>query len=255
MEVAKQSGRVISMFVLVMLNVSIMASLRNLPLVAEYGYSAIFFFLIVGIAFLIPVSLVSAELATGWPKSGGIYIWVREAFGDFWGFFAIWMQWVHNVTWYPAILAFVATTLANVFFPELAKSHFYVLAVVLGGFWGMTGLNLLGIRTSSLFSTIGVIGGTILPGLFLIVLAFFWVISGHPTQIHFTVDQFIPNLSRVDNIVFLGGLFLAFAGLEVSSGYAGEVKNPQRNYPLSISIKSYHSYHCIISSFPTSIPI
>ena len=159
---------------------------------------------------------------------------MREAFGDFWGFFAIWMQWVHNVTWYPAILAFVATTLANVFFPELAKSHFYVLAVVLGGFWGMTGLNLLGIRTSSLFSTIGVIGGTILPGLFLIVLAFFWVISGHPTQIHFTVDQFIPNLSRVDNIVFLGGLFLAFAGLEVSSGYAGEVKNPQRNYPLSI---------------------
>ena len=87
MEVAKQSGRVISMFVLVMLNVSIMASLRNLPLVAEYGYSAIFFFLIVGIAFLIPVSLVSAELATGWPKSGGIYIWVREAFGDFWGVF------------------------------------------------------------------------------------------------------------------------------------------------------------------------
>lgn len=217
-----------------MLNVSIMASLRNLPLVAEYGYSAIFYFFIVGIFFLVPAALVSAELATGWPKSGGIYIWVREAFGDFWGFFAIWMQWVHNVTWYPAILAFVATTLAYVFYPSLAQNNYFVLGVVLGGFWGMTLLNFLGIRTSSLFSTIGVIGGTILPGLFLIGLAFIWIISGHPTQIHFTLSEVIPDFSHIDNVVFLGGLFLAFAGLEVSSGYAGEVKNPQRNYPVSI---------------------
>lgn len=234
MEVSKAPGRVISVFVLVMLNVSIMASLRNLPLVAEYGYSAIFYFFIVGILFLIPAALVSAELATGWPKSGGIYIWVREAFGDFWGFFAIWMQWVHNVTWYPAILAFVATTLAYVFYPPFAQNNYFVLAVVLIGFWGMTLLNFLGIRTSSLFSTIGVIGGTILPGLFLIALAFIWIISGHPTHIHFTPKQFIPDFSHIDNIVFLGGLFLAFAGLEVSSGYAGEVKNPQRNYPTAI---------------------
>ncbi len=234
LEVAKTPGRVISVFVLVMLNVSIMASLRNLPLVAEYGYSAIFYFLIVGLFFLIPAALVSAELATGWPKSGGIYIWVREAFGDFWGFFAIWMQWVHNVTWYPAILAFVATTLAYVFYPPLAQNNYFVMAIVLGGFWGMTILNFFGIKTSSLFSTIGVIGGTILPGLFLISLAFLWIVSGNPTQIHFNMKEIMPDFSSLNNIVFLGGLFLAFAGLEVSSGYAGEVKNPQKNYPVSI---------------------
>ncbi|MCB1116770.1 MAG: amino acid permease, partial [Chlamydiia bacterium] len=83
--------RVISVFVLAMLNVSIMASLRNLPLVAELGYKMIFFFAVVAFAFLIPCALVSAELATGWSKSGGIYVWVREALGDRWGFFSIWM--------------------------------------------------------------------------------------------------------------------------------------------------------------------
>ena len=228
------SKRVISTFVLVMLNVSIMASLRNLPLVAEYGYSAIFYFLIVGICFLVPSALVSAELATGWPKSGGIYIWVREAFGDTWGFFAIWMQWVHNVTWYPAILAFVATTLGYVFYPPLAENKYFVLGVVLVGFWGMTLLNFAGIRTSSLFSTIGVICGTIVPGVLLIVLGFAWLVGGFPTHIHFDVAGLTPDLSSIDNIVFLGGLFLAFAGLEVSSGYAGEVQNPQRNYPRAI---------------------
>lgn len=233
-ESKKGPKRVISVFVLIMLNVSIMASLRNLPLVAEYGYSAIFYFLIVGILFLVPCALVSAELATGWPKSGGIYIWVREAFGDRWGFFAIWMQWVHNVTWYPAILAFVATTLGYVFYPPLATNKYFVLGVVLIGFWGMTLLNLLGMRTSSLFSTIGVIAGTIFPGLLLIALAVTWLSFGNPTHIHFNWQGILPDLSRFDNVVFLAGLFLAFAGLEVSSGYAGEVRNPQRNYPIAI---------------------
>lgn len=236
MEISSKAGpkRVISTFVLVMLNVSIMASLRNLPLIAEYGYSAIFFFVIVAIFFLIPSALVSAELATGWPKSGGIYIWVREAFGDKWGFFAIWMQWVHNVTWYPAILAFVATTLGYVFYPPLAESKAFVLSVILVGFWGMTLLNYLGIKTSSLFSTIGVIAGTIVPGAFLILLATVWILGGKPLHLEFSPSALIPKLDSLDNIVFLGGLFLAFAGLEVSSGYASEVQNPQKNYPRSI---------------------
>src|SRR5579862_9589251 len=130
--------RVLSIFVLAMLNVSMMASLRNLPLVADYGLSSIVFFVIVGICFLLPSALVSAELATGWPKTGGVYIWIREALGDRWGFFAIWMQWVHNVAWYPAILSFVAATIAYVFNPSWAENKAFVLTVILASFWGMT---------------------------------------------------------------------------------------------------------------------
>ena len=238
MALLKSSNRVISVFILAMLNVSIMASLRNLPLVAEFGYSSLFFFFIVGIGFLIPCALVSAELATGWPKDGGIYIWVREAFGDRWGFFAIWMQWVHNVTWFPAILSFVATTIAYVFFPSITDNPYYVLIVVLSSYWGMTWLNCKGIKVSSIFSTVGVIAGTIIPGLFIIFLGVTWIMSDAPSQIPFSFEALIPEFNGIDNYVFLGGLFLAFAGLEVSAGYAGEVKDPQKNYPKAIIIAS-----------------
>ncbi len=231
---SKNGKRVISTFVLVMLNVSIMASLRNLPLVSTYGFSAMFFFAVVGLFFLLPCALVSAELATGWPKSGGIYIWVREAFGDNWGFFAIWLQWIHSVSWYPAILSFVATTLAYVFYPPLATNTLFVLSVILISFWGMTILNFLGIKTSAWFSTFGVIAGTIFPGLFLIFLAAIWMLLKNPSHISFQAKEFIPDLSNLKNLVFLGGLFLAFSGLEVSAGYASEVKNPQKNYPKGI---------------------
>ncbi|MGL5626802.1 MAG: amino acid permease [Candidatus Rhabdochlamydia sp.] len=226
--------RVLSVFVLAMLNVSIMASLRNLPLVAEFGLSAIFFFFMVALFFLIPCALISAELATGWPKSGGIYIWVREALGDRWGFFAIWMQWVHNVAWYPVILSFVAGTLAYLISPALAQNKFFILSVILLGFWGMTFFNYFGIKTSSWFSTIGVIIGTIAPGILIISLGAIWILGGRPVQTELSWGALLPEFKDINSLVFLAGLFLAFAGLEVSASYASDVKNPKKNYPIAI---------------------
>ncbi len=226
--------RVISIFVLAMVNISMMASLRNLPLVAEFGLSAIFFFFVVALFFLIPCALISAELATGWPKSGGIYIWVREGLGDRLGFMAIWMQWVHNVAWYPVIMSFVAVTFSYLISPALADNKFFVLSVILIGFWGMTLLNYLGIKTSGHFSSIGVIIGTILPGTFIILLGLSWLVKGNPIQTPISWEALIPSFSSLNNLVFLAGLFLAFAGLEVSACYAGDVKTPQKNYPKAI---------------------
>ena len=217
-----------------MLNVAIMASLRNLPLVASYGLSALVFFAIVAIFFLIPSALVSAELATGWSKGGGVYIWVREALGDRWGFFAIWMQWVHNVAWYPVILSFVATTIAYVINPVLVDNKIFVVCIILFCFWGMTLLNYLGLETSSWFSVIGVILGTILPGILIITLGCTWLIGGNPSNISFTFSSAVPDIKGIGDLVFLAGLFLAFTGLEVSSAYASRVKDPQKNYPRSI---------------------
>src|SRR5271157_592163 len=138
--------RFMNVFLLAMLNLSIMASLRNLPIVAHYGYGLIFFYAVVAIGFLFPCALVSAELATGWAKTGGIYIWVREAFGPRWGFFAVWMQWIHNVTWFPAILSFSAVTFAYVVNPALVENRIYLISVILGGFWGATLFNCLGLK-------------------------------------------------------------------------------------------------------------
>ncbi len=228
--------RVLSVFVLAMLNVSVMASLRNLPLVSEYGLEAIFYFLVVAVMFLIPCALISAELATGWPKTGGVYIWIREALGDRWAFFAVWVQWAHNLSWYPVILSFVASTLAYVIDPVLAHNNYYVLTVILVMYWGMTLLNYLGIKTSSWFSTLGVIVGTILPGVLIIALGAYWIFDGRPTEITFDWASAIPSPKKIDNLVFLAGMFLAFAGLEVTGAHASQVKNPQKNYPKAIII-------------------
>ena len=95
--VSTAKNRALSVFSLVMINIIAIDSLRNVPAAAEYGSSLVVYYALAAILFFIPSAFVSAELATGWPKNGGIYIWVREAFGPRWGLFAIWLQWIENV--------------------------------------------------------------------------------------------------------------------------------------------------------------
>ncbi len=236
---AKEQNRsskkhLLTVFALAMINVSLIASLRGLPLMAEYGLSLIFFLLVGILIFLIPSSLVSAELATGWPKKGGVYIWVREAFGERWGFIAIWLQWVQNLVFYPTALAATAAVLAYLFHPDWADSKIFTLAVIIIVYWGATLINFRGMKTLSLLTTIGTITGILIPGALIVILALVWLALGYPSQITFDAKGLIPDFSNIKNIVFFSGVMLFFAGMEVSSVHAQEVKNPQKDYPKAI---------------------
>lgn len=241
MEIAKNK-KFIGVFLLAMLNLSVMASVRNLPLVAEYGYQSAFYYLLVACIFLIPAALISAELASGWCRSGGVYDWVKEAFGPNWGFFAIWMQWIHNVTWFPAILSFSAATLAYLISPTLATNRVYLISAIVAGFWGFTIFNYFGLKRSSWFSALGVIAGTLFPGLVLILLGIAWVAQGNPLELKFSWDSLIPHTFNLQSLSFLTGLFLAFGGLEVSAAYVRNVQHPQKSYPKAIAIAGTLSF-------------
>ncbi len=235
-------NRVIGIFMLACLNLAVITSLRNMPLVAQYGLSLVSYYLLATFLFIIPTALVSAELATGWPKAGGVYIWCKEAFGEKWGFTAIWLQWVHNLPWYPAMLSFVGILLAYAFNLEhLLNNKFYTLSVVLIGFWGITLFNFLGIRTSGWLSSFCVIIGSVIPGAFLISLGIAWLIKGEPSSVLFSWKGILPNLGELDNIAFLTGTFLAFAGLELTAVHAKDVKDPKKNYPKAIFLSALFS--------------
>lgn len=229
----------LSVFMLAMMNVAIIMNLRGLPMMAKEGLAMIFFLLFASIIFLLPTSLVSAELATGWPVGGGVYRWVKEAFGGRLGFVAIWLQWIQNVIWYPTILAFGAGALAYLFMnPALANNKLFNVIVILGVYWGATLMNFRGMKTSGRLTTAGVIGGTIFPGILIIGLGLAWWIKGNPLEFTFTSDSVLPNFSNFDNIAFLAGVVLLFAGMEVSAVHALEVKNPKTEYPKAIFLSA-----------------
>ncbi|HXH54807.1 MAG TPA: amino acid permease, partial [Gammaproteobacteria bacterium] len=112
-----QPKRVLGTFTLAMITVAAIISLRNLPLSAEFGLSSIFYFVVAALVFFIPIALTTAELATGWPRAGGNYVWVSEAFGKPVGFFSLWTAWMESIAWFPAILAFTGAMLAHLLTP------------------------------------------------------------------------------------------------------------------------------------------
>ncbi|MFH1653317.1 MAG: amino acid permease [Pseudomonadota bacterium] len=230
----------LSVFVLGMMNVAIIMNLRGLPMMAKEGLSMIFFVLFATFIFLIPTSLVSAELATGWPKEGGVYRWIKVAFGGRWGFLAIWLQWIQNVIWYPTILAFAAGALSYLFMdPSLANNKIFNVAVILVIYWGATFMNFRGMKTSGWLTTAGVIGGTILPGILIIALGIAWWVKGNTLEFTLTSHSILPDFSNFSNISFLAGVVLLFAGMEVSAVHALDVKNPKKDYPKAIFLAAF----------------
>lgn len=229
-----RSKKVLSVFNLVMINVIAVDSLRTLPISAEYGFSIVCYYLLAAILFFIPTALIVAELATGWPETGGIYIWLREAFGEKTGFVVSWLQWLYNICWYPTILTLVAATLAYVFDPKLVDNKFYMLTVIMVVFWGATIVNSFGMRASSILSNVTAIIGTLVPMFFISILGVLWLIIGKPTNVHFSWGNFIPNFSSVKNLVLLTAVLYGLIGLEMSATHAKEVKKPSRDYPRAL---------------------
>jgi len=230
--------RVLGTFTIAMITVAAIVSLKNLPLSAVFGLSSVFYFVVAALVFFIPIALVTAELASTWPKAGGNYIWVGEAFGKPVGFFALWMAWMESIAWFPTILAFTAAMLAHLIapvFPGLENSKFFYFIVMLSVFWGGTFLNFLGIETSGWVSTLGVISGTIIPGALIIGLGLWWWMVGHQCCIDFSWSMLIPDF-HLDNMVFFSGILLGLAGVEVAAFHIRESKNPQKTYPKALAI-------------------
>ena len=210
-------------------------SVRNLPGTALFGSTLIFFFIFAAILFLIPVSLISAELASAWSEEeGGIYSWVKQAFGTNLAFFAIWLQWINTMVWYPTVLSFIAGTLAYLIEPTLAQNKFYLISVILIVFWSLTLIGLSGIHTSANFASFCTIFGLIIPMGFMITLAIIWIANHHPIAIDLSGSKLIPNWSDSQSWVSLTAIMTSFLGMELAAVHVRNVRHPQKNFPRAI---------------------
>ena len=231
-------ARTLTVFSLVMITTGIITSIHGAPSMAEYGLSLISIYLLVALVFLLPSALISAELATGWPEDGGVYVWVKEAYGERLGFVAVWQQWIENVIWLPSILTVTVVAATYGFDPNLHKNNWFIFAAVNVVFWLLTLTNLFGMRTSGVVATICTIFGTILPILFIFTLAILYVSWGNPSQCTIDWAHVIPNLDDTDKLSFIVVSFLTFAGIEASASNAASAKNPRRDYPIAIIVSA-----------------
>lgn len=230
----------LSMMAMAIMIVTTVLSLRGLASQAEYGYTSIFWYVLSAVLFLIPFSLVCAELSSTYTQSGGLFRWCAEAFGARWGWAAMYLEWMTVVIWFPSVLMFGAVALAYVFWPEtfdakLSSNVIYTLIIVLAVYWLSTFNCFRGMKNANRLSTLGGLFGTIIPGAILIVLGIIYICTGGENFIP-TNHSFWPDFSKYSTIVLAASIFLFYGGMEMQAVHVNQMSNPQKQFPKSCLI-------------------
>lgn len=220
------------------LNTITVINIYGFPSEAEYGFASISLYLLAIVFYLVPVALVSAEMGSTFHQDGGVYTWVSNAFSDHVGIFAIWLQWIQSVLFYPLSLTFIAVTFSYILpkdmATDLANNKLYVIVTVLLIFWGCTLLSSKGLRNMSLFSEIGTWIGLYAPITLLVILAIFYVWEKGPLAMPIDHITLWPDFSSLQQGVLAANIMLYFSGLEVNGAHVQQLKDPSRNYPKAL---------------------
>ena len=215
-----------------MMTVGSVGYLGSAPATAVLGLASVFLYILPAVVFLVPVSLVAAELASGW--QGGIYNWVREGISAPMGLLAVWCQFAQTIFYYPALLAYVGSTLAYVIDRRLAGNGVYTASVIIVLFWGGVLVSSRGVSLVTELSSRGTVIGTLIPGAILVGLGVLYLAQGNHSAAPMDTGHVLPAWSGLASVVLLVNSFFTYAGVEVNAVHVDELRNPGRDYPKSI---------------------
>ena len=200
---------------------------------AVYGLACVFLYLVPAIVFLLPTSLVSAELASGW--SGGVFRWVSEGIAPRWGMLAVWCQFAMTIFYYPTLLGFVASTLAYVFNPELATNGIYTGAVIVVVFWSGVFVSARGgVSGIASLASNGLVIGTLIPGALLLILGIVFLAQGNPPAAPMDASHLLPEWAGIASLVLIVNNFLAYSGMEMNAVHVSSLREPTGEFPKAI---------------------
>lgn len=215
-------------------NIATVLGPRWIAAAGHNGTSSISLWVLAAMLFFVPGALVINELSSRFPEEGGLYIWAKEAFGDFHGFIAGWTYWVYTIFYFPGLLLASASMSAYIFGHHgiaLSQNRPFLLAVSLGLLAVAVGMNIIGLNVGKWLQNAGGVG-TFVPLVILIGIAAVVVVL-HGSVTHFTWHNMLPiwNWSTVN---FWSQIAFAFTGLELVSAMSDEVRDPRRTLPRAV---------------------
>ena len=215
---------------LAILTFSFLANVNTTPELATFGLGSIVLFVLAIGLFLGPTAMASSEMGAGWPRTGGIYVWTRLAFGEAAGFVVIWLEWASFVIAWPSIMGTITLQALYAADPSLSANAAFLFFVVVVITWLAAGMAVRGMKLTKGFAFYSVAIGTVIPALMLIFFAAMYLRQGHAPAMEISASALIPDFN-FQNIAFISGALLMFSGIEVAAIHAGDVNNPGRTMP------------------------
>ena len=197
---------------------------------AAIGPASISWWLITLVLFFIPYGLITAELGTTYPDEGGLYVWVKKAFGEKWAARTTWLYWVNVALWMPSVYILFAGIFSQLFFPEMTLWTQIAIGVIMT--WITVAIGVVSLETGKWVPNLG----AALKAIILLVIGVGGIVfalkNGIANDLSFT--SLLPTWDA--GLQFLPVIVYSYMGFELMSGAAGEMENPGRDIPRAIVI-------------------
>jgi amino acid transporter len=197
---------------------------------AAIGPSSISWWLITLVLFFIPYGLITAELGTMLPEQGGLYVWIKNAFGEKWAARTTWLYWVNVALWMPSVYILFAGMFAQLFFPEMGLWLQIIIGIAMT--WLTVWIGTITLDAGKWIPNLGAIIKTLIMLVIGIGAFIFAAKNGVANDLSF--KSILPEWGA--GLAFLPVIVYNFMGFELMSGASGEMKNPGRDIPRAIII-------------------
>lgn len=219
---------------LTLLYIATALSVRWIATAAAAGPGTLVVWIVALLGFFVPLAASVLELSSRYPQEGGLYVWVREAFGDFAAFLSAWTYWMSNLPYFASILYFGAGAMlfaAGARGRALSASPAYFMSFAVLWLAIITLINIRGLDAGKWLNNVCSTGAW-LSVLVLVALAAVSALRFGPAT-HFSAAAFIPHPSW-KNAIFWSTIFFAYSGCETGSFMGDEIDDPRRTIPRAL---------------------
>lgn len=181
---------------------------------------------VVGCVITVAGALSIAEIGAAIPKSGGLFVYLKELYGEKWAFL---LGWVQTLIYYPGMCAALGVVFAtqSTSFVDLSPTGQKMMSVGLIIF--LTTINIISTKFGTKFAAVFTVGK-------LIPIAVIIVCGLTMGKVH----EFTPMTTAASTTAGFGaallGVLFAYEGWIAVTNMAGEMKNPSKDLPKAIVI-------------------
>ena len=200
---------------------------------AAIGNSQYFWWLFLILAFCLPYGLITAELGSTFDSEGGMYDWVKAAFGKKMAGRVAWNYWINFPLWISSLAVAVTDVVAGIF--EIELSLVWLIVLQLAYTWLVSFLGTQRIGESKWIVNIG----TFFKIAFMVALGalgiYVFIKTGESANPIESVTDLLPSFDLA-GLSFISVIIFNFLGFEVVATFTDDMENPKKEIPKALII-------------------
>lgn len=230
---AEGRRRVLGLLDITLFSVSAMLVVDQLTASASIGTETIGWWLLCIVAFLVPYGLITSELATTYPDQGGIYVWVKKAFGARWAARTTYWYWINVALWMPAVFLLFAGVFAQLFvdsWTDWSTGKWPQVLMAVGLSWAVVAVGVARLEIGKWVNNVG----ALLKVAIILAIGVGGIVFSvrHGAANDITAGDLTPSFGVTTD--FLPVIVFMLLGFELVSSMGGEIKEPAKRIPRAV---------------------